>query len=193
MQSANANSYYSVLLQVVRLDAVWCHMDADWSLELLQRAAPTVERLWVLHPREPHLRAVLAMPRLRRLRVDSDGTPLPAELGALPPGHCGLRWLHVWRLPRATTQALLRLHGATLEELVLYVGTRGGRPWPDSCSDLHVLLGQCGLRALRRLVLWRWSHHTDTDCRQQREQVRRALPGVEVLCGECDRVPEEYP
>ena len=180
---------------MVRLVGVRCDRDPAWSRKLLQRAAPTVERLGVTCPREPHLRAVLAMPRLRRLRVQGDDTRLPAELGALPPGHCGLRWLRVQRLPRATTRALLRLHGATLEELVLRVGTQREGQWPESCSDLHVLLGQCGLRALRRLVLWRGHpFHTDTGCRQQREQVRRALPGVqEVLCDRCDRVPWEYP
>ncbi|KAK3928807.1 Roquin-1 [Frankliniella fusca] len=183
---------------VVRLVGVWCHSDPAWSLELLQRAAPTVERLEMNGPREPHLRAVHAMPRLRRLRVECDEGALdaaPPELGALPPGHSGLRWLRVWRLPRATLQALLQAHGGTLEELELEVGTPGKQEWPRSCSDLHSLLEQCGLRALRRLVLLRGLYrHIDKGCRGQRAAVRAALPGVQhVLCNVCYDVQPEEP
>ncbi|KAK3920353.1 E3 ubiquitin-protein ligase TRIM32 [Frankliniella fusca] len=117
----------------------------------------------------------------------------PPELGALPPGHSGLRWLSVFRLPRATLQSLLQAHGGTLEELELAVGTPGERTWPESCSDLHSLLGRCGLRALRTLVLWRGGCR-HTDCGEQLAAVRAALPGVQqVLCEECDRVQEEDP
>ncbi|KAK3911124.1 E3 ubiquitin-protein ligase TRIM32 [Frankliniella fusca] len=185
------------VLGVVRLVGVWCHSDPAWSLELLQRAAPTVERLELLYPREPHLRAVLAMPRLRRLQLGCDDAldAAPPELGALPPGHSGLRWLSVDYLPRATLQSLMQAHGGTLEELELAVGTPGEREWPRSCSDLHSLLGRCGLRALRTLVLRRWLYrHTVTACREQRAAVRATLPGVQqVLCGWCDPVPEEEP
>ncbi|XP_052131330.1 uncharacterized protein LOC113209672 [Frankliniella occidentalis] len=173
---------------VTRLVQVWCHTDPTWSLQLLQRAAPTMEQLVVWCPREAHLRAVHAMPRLRRLYVDGDAALLaqPPELPALPPGHAGLQWLRVDGLPRATTQSLLRAHGGTLEELVLWVGTAGSREWPDSCGDLHSLLQQSGLRALRRLLLVRWSYsHELAACREQRAQVRRVLPGAEVLCSRC--------
>ncbi|KAK3913435.1 Glutathione reductase [Frankliniella fusca] len=182
---------------VVRLVKVLCDCDPAWSLELLQRAAPTVERLGVLFPREPHLRAVHAMPRLRRLHVWCRGAlhAAPYELGALPPGHSGLRWLSVRDLPRATLQALLQAHGGTLEELELWVGTPGKQEWPYNCSDLHSLLGRCGLRALRRLLLRRWTgcSHIDTACRGQLAAVRAALPGLQVLCDRCDQVPEEEP
>ncbi|KAK3928855.1 Roquin-1 [Frankliniella fusca] len=183
---------------VVRLVMLRCHIDPAWSLELLQRAAPTVERLEVGYPREPHLRAVLAMPRLRRLAVGCADDALhaaPPELGALPPGHSGLRWFSVLGLPSATLQSLLRAHGGTLEELELLVGTPGKEEWPRSCSDLHSLLGRCGLRALRRLVLRRGGpcSHTDTGCREQLAAVRAALPGVQVLCDECDDVQGERP
>ncbi|KAK3907471.1 MAM and LDL-receptor class A domain-containing protein 1 [Frankliniella fusca] len=182
---------------VVRLVQVLCYCDPAWSLELLQRAAPTVERLELLYAREPHLRAVHAMPRLRRLRVYCDDDAVHAatpELGALPPGHSGLRWLHADHLPRATLQCLLQAHGGTLEELELVVGTPGkpSLPWPINCSDLHSLLGWCGLRALRRLVLWRGAHKGRA-CREQRAAVRAALPGVQVLCDVCDRVLGEEP
>ncbi|KAK3920212.1 3-oxoacyl-[acyl-carrier-protein] synthase 3 [Frankliniella fusca] len=239
---------------VVRLVGVRCHRDPAGSLELLQRAAPIVERLKLYYPREAHLRAVHAMPRLRRLerairamlrrpgyesklalsaetldsgrsryypdamRIVERRAPsaleqsscsraiarslqvstldaAPPELGALPPGHSGLRWLSVDSLPRATLQSLLQAHGATLEELVLEVGVPAGQRWPFSCSDLHSLLGRCGLRALRRLVLLRWwSRHTDTGCREQRAAVRAALPGLQqVLCNYCDDVQPEEP
>ncbi|KAK3910345.1 Teneurin-4 [Frankliniella fusca] len=185
---------------VVRLVGVWCDDDPAWSLELLRRAAPTVERLEVRRPHEPHLRAAhAAMPRLRRLLVWSDFDDAlhdaPPELGALPPGHGGLRWLSVSSpssLPRATLQSLLRAHAGTLEELLLRVGTPGEQRWPWCCSDLHALLGPCRLRALRRLVLWRgiFSH---TACGEQLAAVRAALPGVQVLCDLCDGVQEELP
>ncbi|KAK3926504.1 putative disease resistance protein [Frankliniella fusca] len=177
---------------VVRLVQVYCSRDPAWSLELLQRAAPTVERLEVLSPREPHLRAVLAMPRLRRLFVWGDDglDAAPPELGALPPGHSGLRWLSVRDLPRATLQSLLQAHRGTLEELELMVGTPGTWEWPRSCRDLHSLLGRCGLRALRRLVLLRL-YFSHTACREQLAAVRAALPGLQVLCGKCDDVPPE--
>ncbi|XP_026293224.1 uncharacterized protein LOC113217512 [Frankliniella occidentalis] len=177
--------------QVVRL---FCHNDPAWSLQLLQRAAPTLERLRVLYPLEPHLRAVHAMPRLRRLDVEG-GAPLfaqPPELpavGALSSGHAGLQWLRVQYLPRATTQSLLRAHGSTLEELELLVGTAGRGEWPRICDDLHSLLQQSGLRALKRLVLRRWSSgHRAAACSEQRAQVLRVLPGADVLCVECDDV-----
>ncbi|XP_026291175.1 uncharacterized protein LOC113215725 [Frankliniella occidentalis] len=179
---------------VTLLVGVWCHWDPAWSLQLLQRAAPTVERLSVNSPREAHLRALHAMPRLRRLYVDGDADlyAQPPELPALPPGHAGLQWLRVWGLPRATTQSLLRAHGGTLEELVLWVGTAGSAGWPWSCGDLHLLLQQSGLRALRRLVLGRLGCiHGPAPCREQRAEVRRVLPGAEVLCDQCDRVELE--
>ncbi|XP_052126164.1 uncharacterized protein LOC113215182 isoform X4 [Frankliniella occidentalis] len=180
---------------VTRLVSVRCDKDPAWSLQLLQRAAPTLERLRVICPREAHLRAVHAMPRLRRLHVVGDDALLaqPPELPALPPGHAGLQWLWVHRLPRATAQSLLRAHGGTLEELVLYVGTAGSRRWPASCGDLHSLLQQSGLRALRRLVLRRdiVCSHERAACREQRAEVRRVLPGAEVLCSMCDGVEEE--
>ncbi|KAK3931565.1 E3 ubiquitin-protein ligase TRIM32 [Frankliniella fusca] len=179
------------VLGVVRLVRVFCDSDPAWSLELLQRAAPTLERLELLCPREPHLRAVHAMPRLQRLHVVYDPAlgAAPPELGALPPGHSGLRWLRVDNIPRATLQSLLQAHGGTLEELELEVGTPGEQRWPHNCRDLHSLLGRCGLRALLRLVLrrgWWRDGHTVTACREQLAAVRAALPGVQhLLCSHC--------
>ncbi|XP_052124997.1 uncharacterized protein LOC113214752 [Frankliniella occidentalis] len=179
---------------VTMLLGVCCDMDPTWSLQLLLWAAPTLERLEVRYPREAHLRAVHAMPRLRRLYVWGGDDALraqPPELPALPPGHAGLQWLRV-RLPRATTQSLLRAHGGTLEELELGVGTAGRFEWPYSCGDLHSLLQQSGLRALRRLVLRRGCLPAAAACIEQRAEVRRVLPGARVLCVTCDRVESSY-
>ncbi|XP_026279680.2 uncharacterized protein LOC113207363 [Frankliniella occidentalis] len=182
---------------VRRLVGVRCDRDPAWSLQLLQRAAPSVEQLSVYGPREAHLRAVHAMPRLTRLLLSCHDAALaaqPPELPALPTGHSRLQWLRVWDFPRAGAtllQSLLRAHGHSLEFLQLQVGTAGDKEWPESCGDLHSLLEPCGLRALRRLVLQRGARrftHGPAPCGQQRAQVRRVLPGAEVLCIECDDV-----
>ncbi|XP_026288172.2 uncharacterized protein LOC113213351 [Frankliniella occidentalis] len=178
---------------VVRLE-LSCNRDPAWSLQLLQCAAPTVEQLRLDCPRDAHVRAVHTMPRLRTLDVHDDGTldRQPPELPALPAGHSGLQWLRVFGLSSGTVRSLLRAHGGTLEVLQLRVGTAGPKKWPESCSDLHALLEQCGLRALRRLVLWRvCCHHEKTACTEQRRVVLRVLPRAEVLCSKCDGVVKE--
>ncbi|XP_026285407.2 uncharacterized protein LOC113211298 isoform X3 [Frankliniella occidentalis] len=169
---------------VTRLVHVYCDKDPSWNLQLLQRAAPSVEELKLIYPREAHLLAVHAMPRLRRLNVFSADAldAQPPVLPALPPGTAACRWLKVLGLPRATTQSLMRAHSHSLVELQLTVGSPGDKEWPKGCGDLHSLLEQCGLRALRRLVLRRvLCTHRAAQCDQQRAQVRRVLPGAEVL------------
>lgn len=140
---------------VRRLMGVWCPR-GPWTLDLLMSAAPTVEQLSLINPREAHLRAAHhAMPRLKSLYVSCTDAGLSRclELPALPPGRGGgLQWLGVDRLPRATLESVLHAHGRTLVVLELFVGTAGPMEWPASCGDLHDLLGRCGLRALRRLV-----------------------------------------
>ncbi|XP_052131329.1 uncharacterized protein LOC113209670 [Frankliniella occidentalis] len=181
---------------VTRLVRVYCHRDPAWSLQLLQRAAPTLERLCVRYPREAHLLAVHTMPRLTRLDVDAALAAQGPELPDLPPGHGGhgLQWLRVGNLPRAWTRSLLRAHGGTLEELQLLVGTAESKGTSYSCDDLNSLLQRSGLRALRRLVLRRvgWIHQPAA-CREQRAEVRGVLPGAEVLvlCDKCDHVEKE--
>ncbi|XP_052129100.1 uncharacterized protein LOC113217393 isoform X3 [Frankliniella occidentalis] len=178
---------------VTRVAGLFCDKDPVWSLQLLQRVAPTLERLSVGNPSEAHLRVVHAMPRLRRLAVFGVAAALDAEAPALPPGHDGLHWLGVWDMPLAMTQSLLRVHGGSLEELELLVGTADDDKWPYSCRDLHSLLERGGLRALRRLVLWRCRcSHELAACTEQLAEVRRVLPRVEVLCGKCDHVHLEW-
>ncbi|XP_052133225.1 uncharacterized protein LOC113213980 [Frankliniella occidentalis] len=117
---------------VTRLVDVRCQRDPEWSLQLLQRAAPSLEELSVHHPSEAHLLAVHAMPRLRRLHVTSvpapyRGNPNIPDFAKPPteeprPRHA-LQWLRVWGLPRVTLGTLLRAHRESLEELQLSVGT----------------------------------------------------------------------
>ncbi|XP_052122273.1 uncharacterized protein LOC113212092 [Frankliniella occidentalis] len=179
--------------EVSRLVSVYCNADPAWSLELLQRASPSVEWLSVYNPRVAHLRAVHAMPRLRGLEVRCEDVVFESPsltLPDLPPGHhAGLRWLRVHRLPRHTLMTLLQAHGHSLEELHLWVSTRGNIVWPHTCCDLRLLLQECDLRALRRLVLSRvHTLHEADQCDRQRAEVRVVLPGAVVLCDRCDGV-----
>ncbi|XP_052129099.1 uncharacterized protein LOC113217393 isoform X1 [Frankliniella occidentalis] len=182
---------------LTRLVDLNCDHDPAWSLQLLQRVAPTLERLSLgSGGSEPHLRAVHAMPRLTRLTVWGGDDVVPAqpfELPALPPGHVGLRWLATYNVARSTTKALLRVHSRTLAVLELGVGTAGSEGWPVSCNDLDSLLEQSGLRALSWLVLRRYRcSHEPAACSKQRAEVRRVLPWAQVLCGRCDDVEEEH-
>ncbi|KAK3931588.1 F-box DNA helicase 1 [Frankliniella fusca] len=175
---------------VLRLMDLSCADDPAWSLQLLHAAAPTVERLSVRGIGEPHLHAVHAMPRLHRLYLECPQDAMrtvPPELGPLPEGHDGLRWLRAWSLPRGTLQSLLRAHAATLEELEMWVGSPGKKEWPFSCSDLHYLLGQCGLQRLRKLLLWR-GNCSHSKCKEQLAALSQALPGTEIMCDKCHGV-----
>ncbi|XP_026288220.2 uncharacterized protein LOC113213386 isoform X2 [Frankliniella occidentalis] len=182
----------AALTKVERLVGVHCCYDPAWSLQLLRSAAPSVEQLSVWYLRQAHMLAVHAMPRLRRLWLSHYMEPRSLELGELPQqgNGEGLEWLKVYGLPRPTTRSVLQAHAHSLQELVLFVGTAGEQQWPRSCSDLHSLLEQCGLRALRRVVLERGGassrcSHGRAGCDQQRGEVRRVLHGAEVLCSKC--------
>ncbi|XP_034234001.1 uncharacterized protein LOC117641017 [Thrips palmi] len=151
---------------VRRVTEVDCKSDPAWCLDFLCSAAPSLEELEVSHPGEDHLSVVHCMPRLRRLHLGCDYGPLAALLPALPQPS-SLQWLRVFGLPSATTQSLLRAHAASLDVLWLGMGAAPGADWPDGCSDLDALLGPCGLR-LSRLVLLR-SHGPEGEaaCRAQ--------------------------
>ncbi|XP_026271599.2 uncharacterized protein LOC113201857 [Frankliniella occidentalis] len=168
-----------------RLCGLVCNADLAWSLRLLQRAAPSLTELSVRNPAEAHLRAVHAMPRLRRLElscVDGALDALPLVLPELPPGHSGLQWLKVEGLRRATLQSLLLAHGRTLEELLLIL------PWTS--MRLDSLLRPCGLRALKSFKLRRDGvcYQGQCTCHGLRLDVLRVLPAwvqVEVSCLKC--------
>lgn len=189
---------------VRRLVNVSCEQDPGWSLRLVQAAAPLLEELDVLSADRALLALLPAMPRLRRLCVSVRSRMYDADLWRQPPvlqpagpvdGLAGgLRWLRVVRLPCETLESLLRCHADSLEQLELYVGTAGEGPcqglYPYSCGDLDAVLGRCGLRALRSVVLRRYLRsHRVAACREQLAGVRRLLPPhAAVLCAECDSV-----
>ncbi|XP_052120852.1 uncharacterized protein LOC127748951 isoform X2 [Frankliniella occidentalis] len=185
-----------------RMDVRWCRKNMDWTGALLRAVEPTVEELSLHCPSDDHVRAVQAMPLLQRLSIRCDAYSRIILVPETPRGHAGLRWLSVWRLPRPTLRSLLSAHARTLETLWLFVGTRGPATarWPFACPDVHVLLDECRLLALRRLVLARNTeastphgdhiHHSASACAQQRAAVRAVLmqTEVEVLCDVCDHV-----
>ncbi|XP_034239406.1 uncharacterized protein LOC117644241 [Thrips palmi] len=178
---------------VRRMFWVSCNADPAWVLDVLRRAAPTLEELHIKNPREQHLLAVHAMRGLRRVALRCHDGALDAQppaLPALPRG--GLKWLRVVGLPRATLVSLLQAHSASLDVLWLHVGTPGGGRWPVGCDDLDALLGQCGLR-VSRVVLWRghFASHFESDCPAQVSAVRRVLPAATVQCEKCDEVKWE--
>ncbi|XP_026276551.1 uncharacterized protein LOC113205235 [Frankliniella occidentalis] len=181
---------------VTRLVKLSCDKDPTWSLKLLQRAAPTVQRLSVYFALKTHLSVVHTMPRLTRLNVSGHFAQLgrPLELpSSLPLRPAGLQWLSVGVIARTTTQSLLRANGRTLEEVELWIGTAGNKCWPDSCGDLAWLLQQSGLRAIKRIVLRRYKRcsHEPAACSKQLAEVRRVLPSAEVKCGKCDYARED--
>lgn len=178
---------------VRRLRRVWCHEDPDWTLRVLRGSSPTVEEVLLVFPRNEHVSALHAMPRLRRLFVyDGQSVDAAFTVPALPETQERLHTLEVHRLPRRPLLALLRAHGPALHTLQLWVGTKGCTQWPYSCNDLHRLLGRSCLPALRKLLLRRWvGHHKRQDCEDQRGALRRALPWAQVHCEWCDNVPPE--
>ncbi|KAJ1531434.1 hypothetical protein ONE63_000114 [Megalurothrips usitatus] len=174
-----------------------CHMDPEWTLQLLydlSMSADEVQQAQVWRPSWDHLSVLHTMPHLRRLFLyhcyDVDAG---AALPALPEGRAGLHTLRVDELPRRPLASLLRAHGSSLHTLILFVGTGGAGGWPHSCDDLHDLLGECRLTALRALLLCRWGcAHDGQGCAAQRGAVRRLLPAVEsVQCEVCDGVAPE--
>ncbi|XP_034242593.1 uncharacterized protein LOC117646049 [Thrips palmi] len=172
-----------------RLKHIRCRCDVDpaWTLEVLRRAAPTLEELFVSMPREEHLRTVHAMPRLRRMYlIASSSTRL--ALPALP--HGSLEWLRVSGLPQPALVSLLQAHAASLRVLWLDV-SRGAKSGAKPKAKPFKVLFKCDLR-LSRLVLWSSGHHQPSGCPGQLAKARRTLPGALVQCKDCDRVPWEY-
>lgn len=185
--------------QVRRLVGLDCREDPAWCLQLLRAAAPHLRRLHVQWAGREHLAVIVeGMPKLRRLGVDAD-TALESDPPVFSSAALGgsLEWLRTYIVPRATVESLLRAHAASLREVHLYVGTEcvdctGGEEWPWNCRDLTSLVRGYQMPALRRLVPRRlFCRHSEKACRRQLQDVRSALPGVEVACQDCDEIPWE--
>ena len=237
------------VLQVRKLDNVWCEKRPNWCKVLLQRVAPRLEFLWIGHALREHLEVIRDMPALRYLFVHlktskTDAPDLPLQLEdlevrnvpkqlllsvqrmpnlrklaliwnpdplevsfpPLPPHHRGLQWLSVALHPASTVLSLAKAHAATLQELRVLCASEGDSVW--HFKDLAEGLRQCGLVALRRVVLMRGPApnindklpHGQESCKRQKQAVWDQLLAadsgtvrvIKVLCGECDKTPA-YP
>lgn len=189
--------------QIRTLTHLHCGEDPVWTLQLLERAAPRLHELHLVTPSWAHLQVLGTMQQLNKLEVQYYGEDWGRAMlfSPAPAAHRGLEWLRLSHLPRETTLSLLRAHGRTLRELWLGVGSwedavedracPEDERWPVACRDLADVLARCRLKALWRLVLFRWLwSHGRAACSAQRAAVRDVLPGVTVLCYDCDRVQD---
>ena len=178
--------------QVRTLTHLHCREDPAWTLQLLERAAPRLHELHLVTPSWAHLQVLGTMHQLNKLEVQYYGEDWnrPMLFSPAPAAHRGLEWLRVSHLPKETTLSLLRAHRRSLRALQLTVGTAGDEAWPAHCSYLPALLGECGLQALRSLLLVRSGcHHRPADCRAQRTALRAALPAATAVT--CDSCPPQ--
>ncbi|XP_034236110.1 uncharacterized protein LOC117642251 isoform X2 [Thrips palmi] len=164
--------------------------------------------LTVVNVSKQHLLSVQRMPNLRKLALTWHSRPLDETFPPLPQGHRGLQWLWVGLRPLSTVLSLAEAHAATLQELRILCASEGDSEW--HFKDLAEGLRQCGLVALRRVVLLRGVAptfpnsklpHTKDTCRKQKKSVwdklllvatDESVKAVEVFCGECDKFPA-YP
>ncbi|XP_026278602.2 uncharacterized protein LOC113206649 [Frankliniella occidentalis] len=175
------------------------------SFEALKIAEPTLDQLSLCEASLHILRVVLAMPRLKRLRVSAcRGNDLHGEVASVAADSLSegltdvparLQWLDLVSCPFGLMPALLPAHRLTLEVLQL---DEGKHTQHMSCHQLFALLKRCDLRALRRLVLvdvladlsanHRVHMSRDKDeCSRRRSTLLGALPaGAAVLCWMCD-------
>ncbi|XP_034244585.1 uncharacterized protein LOC117647141 [Thrips palmi] len=202
-----------MLEPVRKLIHLYCDVDSAWVLQLLYDLAPQLEELQMSRPSKAHLEVMETMPQLSRLDIEyyngssqSYGSQQDSKTASnnyvfkrLPARHCGLRFLRVGHMPKKSTLSLIRTHRKTLEELWMSVGSGSspgstgmseGDGWPENCLDLHEKLGRYAAEGpLKRLVLFRWLYaHDGTACLVQIHALRQALPGVDVLCRECDKI-----
>ncbi|XP_034236231.1 uncharacterized protein LOC117642297 [Thrips palmi] len=163
---------------------------------------PQLQELRVTNVPAQHLQSVQQMPNLRKLVLHCN-TPLDVTFTPLPPGHRGLQWLGVGLRPFSTVLSLAKAHAATLQELRILCVSERDSEW--HFADLAEGLRQCGLVALRRLVLVREPGlpikqltHGKISCKKQKRAVWDALLAadservVKVLCQACDECPA-YP
>ncbi|XP_034245707.1 uncharacterized protein LOC117647844 [Thrips palmi] len=153
-----------------------------------------------------HLQSVQRMPRLRKLVLNwHPRGALDVAFPPLPAGHCGLQWLSVYLQPASTVLSLAKAHAATLQELRILCASEGDGPW--HFKDLAEGLRQCGLVALRRVVLMRGPAprypaeklpHAAESCKRQKKSIwdkllatdsEKPVRVVKVMCQECDKCP----
>ncbi|XP_034245706.1 uncharacterized protein LOC117647843 [Thrips palmi] len=165
-----------------------------------------LQELQVVNITEEHLQSVQRMPRLRKLVLNwyRHGA-LDVAFPPLPMDHCGLRWLSVYLQPASTVLSLAKAHAATLQELRILCASEGDDPW--HFKDLAEGLRQCGLVALRRVVLIRGPApgypdrklpHKTQSCKRQKKSIwdkllvtdsEKPVRVVKVMCEECDKCP----
>ncbi|XP_034245705.1 uncharacterized protein LOC117647842 [Thrips palmi] len=165
-----------------------------------------LQELEVRNVSEEHLQSVQRMPRLRKLVLNwyRHGA-LDVAFPPLPAGHCGLQWLGVYLKPASTVLSLAKAHAATLQELRILCASEGDGPW--HFKDLAEGLRQCGLVALRRVVLMRGPApgypaeklpHAAESCQRQKKSIwdkllatdsEKPVRVVKVMCQECDKCP----
>lgn len=167
---------------LVTFDEDMCDDVPDLPLQL--------EALAVTYPRENQLRCVERMSRLHSLNVSLYcGPPV-----AFPPSQHGvLQWLGVsFKVAHKDTMlSLIRAHRSSLLELEIFCGVSEADHGDFYFPDLGASLAECGLRALRRLVLERPSPALpckDVDaCLLQRRTLQCSLnSSVDVICQMCN-------
>ncbi|XP_034245985.1 uncharacterized protein LOC117648012 isoform X6 [Thrips palmi] len=164
-----------------------------------------LQELRVVNASAPHFECVQRMSSLRKLYL-ARIPPLDVAFPPLPAGHCGLQWLDVRLRPASTVLSLAKAHAATLQELRILCASEGDTAW--HFKDLAEGLRQCGLVALRRVVLVRGRAsgypdkklpHKTQSCKRQKKSIWDKLLATEsgepvrvvkVMCEECDECPE---
>ncbi|XP_034236910.1 uncharacterized protein LOC117642634 [Thrips palmi] len=194
-------------LEVVRgmpsLRYLYVHLNC-WDGTAFAGLPLQLEELDVRNVPVDMLESVQRMPNLRKLTLyNFHGERVEFSFPAVPALHRGLRWLTVglWSLP--SLLSLAKAHAATLLELRVLCSTHDDGRTPLYFRDLAEGLQQCGLVALRRVVLLRGTgtarHHVEKEichaentCTQQQQQFRDKLL-VTVYCQKCDTTCPCYP
>ncbi|XP_034236136.1 uncharacterized protein LOC117642255 [Thrips palmi] len=194
--------HLKVIQQMPSLRYLYVHAE-DIAVEDAPALPLQLVDLKVVNVSEQHLLSVQRMPNLRKLALDWDEDPLDVTFPPLPEGHRGLEWLWVALHPVSTVLSLAKAHAATLQELRILCASEGDSEW--HFEDLAEGLHQCGLVALRRVVLLRAGApgypdeklpHTKDTCTKQKNAiwdelvVANTMQTVKVLCGECDECPD---
>ncbi|XP_034236123.1 uncharacterized protein LOC117642253 isoform X2 [Thrips palmi] len=194
--------HFEVIQQMPSLRYLHVHAE-DMAMEVAPALPLQLVDLKVVNVSKQHLLSVQRMPNLRKLTLNWHKRPLDVTFPPLPEGHRGLQWLWVALHPVSTVLSLAKAHAATLQELRILCASEGDSKW--HFKDLAEGLRQCGLVALRRVVLLRGVApgfpddklpHTKDSCTTQKNAiwdelvVASTMQTVKVLCSECDKCPD---